>query len=98
MGGPPGPDDLPLIGQICEAVDGLPLAIELAAARTRWFSLAEILQQSLQTAVRADPDLRLLRSGSQLIYYWYHRRRVIEARHWLPDGPSGVGGTTRREG
>jgi pentatricopeptide repeat protein len=244
MAGPPGPDDLPLIGQICEAVDGLPLAIELAAARTRWFSLAEIIQQvtddpsrltrigrgpadhrttlwnaiewshrlltrteqaihrrlsvlpgpftlpvatavtqgndldvgdipgglarlahrsllmssratqggrpsvfrqldtvraharhhlseigetaaslerrdswvrqllaarprlgdpsepgwydaiddtysivraTLQTAVRPDPDLRLLRLGSQLIYYWYYRRRVIEARHWLED-------------
>jgi len=57
MAGPPGPDELPLIGQICEAVDGLPLAIELAAARTRWFSLAEILQQ-----VTDDPS-RLTRIG-----------------------------------
>jgi DNA-binding SARP family transcriptional activator len=45
------PDDLALATTICAAVDGVPLAIELAAARSRAFSLPEIAAQ-----VRADPS------------------------------------------
>ena len=41
--------ELDKVAQICVAVDGLPLAIELAAAQTRSFSLTEIADQ-----VRAD--------------------------------------------
>ncbi|GAA4556431.1 AfsR/SARP family transcriptional regulator [Pseudonocardia xishanensis] len=43
--------DLALVAEICRAVDGLPLAVELAAARTRAFGLPEILAQ-----VTADPS------------------------------------------
>src|ERR1700761_1341802 len=44
-------DDLACAATICVAVDGVPLAIELAAARSRAFSLPEIAEQ-----VRADPS------------------------------------------
>ncbi|GAA1745941.1 BTAD domain-containing putative transcriptional regulator [Nonomuraea bangladeshensis] len=37
-----GPDNLDAVRGICAALDGLPLAIELAAARTRTFGVAEI--------------------------------------------------------
>ena len=38
----PGPSDLETIAGICRRVDGIPLAIELAAARTRALTVAEI--------------------------------------------------------
>ena len=37
------PDDARVVAQICSRLDGLPLAIELAAVRTRMFSPADIL-------------------------------------------------------
>ena len=46
-----------IIHDICERLDGVPLAIELAAARARALSLEEILE-------RLDERFRLLTSGS----------------------------------
>jgi DNA-binding SARP family transcriptional activator len=47
----PAPPDTEEVARICLAVDGLPLAIELAAARTRAFGTGEVLAQ-----VTADPS------------------------------------------
>ncbi|GAA4853031.1 hypothetical protein GCM10023201_52940 [Actinomycetospora corticicola] len=40
--------DLAQVRRVCRAVDGVPLALELAAARARTFSLAEVAEQSEQ--------------------------------------------------
>ena len=50
-------ENLPTIVGICRAVDGVPLAIELAAARIRTYSPEEILE-------RLDSALTLLSSGA----------------------------------
>jgi predicted ATPase len=53
----PTPDELHVISQICGAVDGLPLAIELAAARTRMYAPHELLPllQSRVSVLRDGP-------------------------------------------
>jgi predicted ATPase len=53
----PAPDELTVISEICTAVDGLPLAIELAAAKTRTYTLRELLPllQSRVSVLRGGP-------------------------------------------
>ena len=48
----------PLVARICQRLDGIPLAIELAAARIRMLSIEQI-------DVRLDQTFRLLASGSR---------------------------------
>ena len=54
----PTPDDLGAIESVCDRLDGIPLAIELAAARTRSLSPTELLE-------RLDDRFRLLRGGGR---------------------------------
>jgi predicted ATPase len=51
-------DDAPTVVQICRRLDGIPLAIELAAARLRSMSIAELDS-------RLDQRFRLLTGGSR---------------------------------
>ncbi len=60
-------DDPAVIGRICERLDGIPLAIELAAARTRHMSLTELES-------RLDDRFRVL-TGSE--------RRTLERHQTL---------------
>jgi predicted ATPase/DNA-binding SARP family transcriptional activator len=60
--------DHALIEQICQRLDGIPLAIELAAARAKVLPLAEI-------AARLNDAFRLLSSGSRTV----PRHRTIHA-------------------
>jgi predicted ATPase/DNA-binding CsgD family transcriptional regulator len=52
------PEDLPDVIRLCQRLDGIPLAIELAAVRLRALPLAEL-------ASRLDQDLTLLTSGQR---------------------------------
>ncbi len=52
------PENAPVIAQICRRLDGIPLAIELAAARSNLFTPAQI-------AARLDDRFRLLTGGSR---------------------------------
>jgi non-specific serine/threonine protein kinase len=52
------PDNGPVVARLCQGLDGIPLAIELAAARSRVLSAEQILE-------RLDDRYRLLTGGSQ---------------------------------
>jgi predicted ATPase len=64
--------DEALVAHICERLDGIPLAIELAAARVKVLSLAEI-------AARLDDAFRLLSSGSRTLP---RHRTIRETIDW----------------
>ncbi|MGN9782135.1 BTAD domain-containing putative transcriptional regulator [Nonomuraea sp. ZG12] len=67
--------------QICRALDGLPLAIELAAARLRTLSLPDV-------AARLDDRFRLLTRGSRTALPRHQTLRAVVAWSWdlLDDG------------
>src|SRR5262249_29149648 len=52
------PEDISTVAAICARLDGLPLAVELAAARVRTLGLAQLLE-------RLDDSFRLLVGGSR---------------------------------
>ena len=53
-----GADQLPVVGELCRALDGLPLALEMAAARTRVMTPAEILARLGDLDTLARPRFR----------------------------------------
>ncbi|MEO3797278.1 BTAD domain-containing putative transcriptional regulator [Nonomuraea sp. B10E15] len=63
------------VAGICRALDGLPLAIELAAARLRTLPLADI-------AARLDDRFRLLTRGSRTALPRHQTLRAVVAWSW----------------
>jgi predicted ATPase len=63
--------DLPALERLCRRLDGIPLAIELAAARVRMFSVAEL-------TARVDQRFRLLTGGRGAIERHQTLRAAID--------------------
>ncbi len=73
-------ETIPLVVSICRRLDGLPLAIELAAARLRSLSLAGL-------ADRLDQRFRLLTGGSRTALGRQQTlRAMVEWSYWLLNG------------
>ncbi|GGO70487.1 BTAD domain-containing putative transcriptional regulator [Nonomuraea cavernae] len=70
-----GEDDLARVVSVCRALDGLPLAIELAAARLRTLSVADV-------ADRLDDRFRLLARGSRTALPRHQTLRAVVAWSW----------------
>ena len=74
----------PAIAMICRRLDGIPLAIELAAARLRGLTLEQL-------AVRLDDHLRLLTSGNRAALPRHHTlRAMVDWSHELLSEPERV--------
>ncbi|HEX6335386.1 MAG TPA: BTAD domain-containing putative transcriptional regulator [Jiangellaceae bacterium] len=63
------------VEEICRHLDGLPLAVELAAARVRVMSVAEI-------AERLDDRFSLLRGGARDLPERHHTLRAVVSWSW----------------
>ncbi|WP_346115543.1 ATP-binding protein, partial [Nonomuraea maheshkhaliensis] len=63
------------VAHICRALDGLPLAIELAAARLRTLSVSDV-------AARLDDRFRLLTRGSRTALPRHQTLRAVVAWSW----------------
>ncbi|MFI6420856.1 BTAD domain-containing putative transcriptional regulator [Streptomyces sp. NPDC050842] len=73
-------DDVGAAGEVCRRLDGLPLAIELAAARLRMLSVRQI-------ADRLDDRFRLLTSGARTVLPRQQTLRAVVDWSWeLLDG------------
>ena len=68
-------DNLAAVLQICRALDGLPLAIELAAARLRSLTVAEV-------AARLDDRFRLLSRGDRTAAPRHQTLRAVVEWSW----------------
>lgn len=84
-----GPDELRLAGEICRALDGMPLAIELAASRIQSRTLGDIRDELVQAGSAAD--LRPLRPdtappsqlGVEGAFEWSYRMLLDDERALL---------------
>jgi predicted ATPase/DNA-binding CsgD family transcriptional regulator len=58
-------ENINMVAEICRKLDGLPLAIELAAMRTKMFSLPSLLARFQTDMEKGSPLLTTLTSGSR---------------------------------
>ncbi|SDP16967.1 Predicted ATPase [Klenkia soli] len=75
------PANLPLLLEVCRRLDGMPLALELAAARLRTLGLAQI-------AARLDDRFALLTGGSRLALPRQQTLRAVVEWSWESLGPA----------
>lgn len=69
------------VKQICQQLDGLPLAIELTAMRTRTLSLSEILQGLTQKLAWLKSDLRNMPRRQRTLFHtidWSYKHLTTE--------------------
>ncbi|MEV1000166.1 BTAD domain-containing putative transcriptional regulator [Nonomuraea sp. NPDC050202] len=78
----PGPRDLDAVLRICAALDGLPLAIELAAARVRTFGVAEIADRLAEHG-----RFRLLSRGDRTAAARHQTLHAVVEWSWSLLGP-----------
>ncbi|GAA0930650.1 BTAD domain-containing putative transcriptional regulator [Nonomuraea longicatena] len=69
------PDDEHAVAEICRRLDGLPLAIELAAARLRFLTAGQL-------AARLDDRFRVLTGGSRTALPRHRTLRAVVAWSW----------------
>ncbi|MEH0932045.1 BTAD domain-containing putative transcriptional regulator [Micromonospora sp. CPCC 205558] len=69
------PANVELVLRICRSLDGLPLAIELAAARLRALSVVEV-------AARLDDRFRLLSTGNRAVSPRHRTLRAVVEWSW----------------
>ncbi|SFH53255.1 Predicted ATPase [Actinopolymorpha cephalotaxi] len=78
------PDTLGSVVEICRRLDGIPLAIELAAARLRSLSVGQI-------AARLDDRFRLLTAGRRTVLARHQTLRAVVEWSWdLLDEPERI--------
>jgi len=68
-------DNAPVLAEVCRRLDGLPLAVELAAARLRSLSPEQL-------AARLDDRFRLLTGGSRTALPRHRTLRAVVAWSW----------------
>jgi predicted ATPase/DNA-binding SARP family transcriptional activator len=92
-----GPDDQRIVAAICRALDGLPLAIELAASRCHLLSLAQIHQQLSRPLLIGERALRDLPDRQQTLHAtiaWSYELLSASARAALRSAGVFLGGFT----
>ena len=99
-----GPDELAIVGEVTRQVDGLPLAIELAAARLRMLPLPAIrdrLERRLEALVGGPADAPARQRSLREAIAWSHdlldaparvlfRRLAVFAGGWDIEAAEGV--------
>ncbi|MFC5061855.1 BTAD domain-containing putative transcriptional regulator [Actinomycetospora atypica] len=103
-------EQLALVADICRSVDGVPLAVELAAGRTRAYGLAEIAAQvardpaALRQLRRGPSRQETVRSAVQWSYRMLtateqlvHRRTAVVPGPFTADAAARVAGVERAD-